>query len=353
VLEAARWELLVKRDDLEATEVRRVPPPKLDADQVELAVERIALTMNNVTYAWCGDPEMMNFWVMFPAPDPAWGRVPVWGYVRVSRSEHPDYAVGDRYFGLLPMSSHHIVRPGRVPTGFVDTTPDRHFPYPWYQTFHAVGPADDRDDRRTLLRPIYPASFHAADFVAGQAGEGLTALITSASSKVAIGVAHRLRGNANVRTIGVTSEHNREFVTGLGLYDEITGYQELPAIDGPVLCLEMTGDNDLLATIHSTYRDRLLHVALLGWTRSVRPPEGLTDPTPEIFFAPGVEAMTIEAEGQDAYFARYSAAEDEFADATESWLTIANDNGPDAVAAVFRGLVNGTHPTNHCTILGP
>lgn len=353
MLEAPRWELLVKRDDLETTEVRRVAPPELAADQIELAVERFALSMNNVTYAWCGDPEYMNFWASFPTPDPAWGRVMVWGFVRVSRSGHPGYAVGDRYFGLLPTSSHHIVRPDRLPTGFIDTTPDREFPYPWYRTFQAAGPPDDRDDRRTLLRPVYPASFHAADFVAGQAGGGVTALVTSASSKVAIGVAHRLRGNANVRTVGVTSDRNREFVTGLGLYDEVTGYQELPVIDGPVLCLDVTGDNDLLATIHSTYRGHLLHLALLGWTRSVLPPEGMTDPTPEIFFAPGVEAMTIEAEGQDAYHARYNAAEDDFIDATESWLTIAHDNGPEALAAVLRDLVTGTHPVNRCTVLGP
>lgn len=353
--ETARWELLVKRDDLNVTEVRQIATPELDADQVELAVERLALTTNNVTYARWGDTGP-SFWNAFPATDPAWGRLPAWGFARVARSRHSDFSVGDRFFGLVPSASHHVVLPAPVARGFVDTTPDRRFPHPWYQTFRPAGDVDHRDDRRTLLRPIYPASFHGADFVAGKAGNGgLTVLLTSASSKVAIGIAHRLHGNSNVRTVGFTSEHNRDFVAGLGLYDAVAGYRDLPAvtIDGPVACVDIAGDNEVLTAIHGTFRESLVHIALLGWTHSAQPPSDLADPAPEIFFAPGVEGMTIEAEGEDAFFARYQAAEDEFIDATESWLTVTNHGGPDAVAAVFRSLVDGTHPANSCTILGP
>ncbi len=353
--EAARWELLVKRDDLDVTEVRQVETPELATDQVELAVERLALTTNNVTYARWGDIGP-SFWKSFPATDPAWGRLPVWGFARVTRSRHPDFSVGTRFFGLLPSSSHHVVLPAPVSNGFVDTTPDRHFPHPWYQTFRSAGDVDSRDDRRTLLRPVYPASFLGADFVAGKAGDdGLTVLVTSASSKVAIGIAHRLHGNANVRTVGVTSEHNREFVAGLGLYDSVVGYPDLPAvtIDGPVACVDISGDNEVLAAVHGKFRESLVHFALLGWTHSAMPPSELADPAPETFFAPAVEGMAIEAEGEDAYFARYQAAEDEFVDATESWLTVVNNGGPDAVAAVFHSLVNGTHPANSGTVLEP
>lgn len=353
--EAARWELLVKRDDLDVTEVRRIATPELDADQVELAVERLALTTNNVTYARWGDTGP-SFWNAFPATDPAWGRLPLWGFARVARSRHPGFPVGARFFGLLPSSSHHLVLPEPVAKGFVDTTPDRHFPHPWYQTFRPAGDVDHRDDRRTLLRPIYPASFHCADFVAGKTGDdGLTVLLTSASSKVAIGIAHRLHGNSNVRTVGLTSERNRDFVTGLGLYDAVVAYSDLPTvtIDGPVACVDITGDNDVLTAIHGKFRQSLVHIALLGWTHSALPPSELADPAPEIFFAPGAEGMTIEAEGEERFFARYQAAEDGFIDATESWLTVAHHHGPDAVVAVFRSLVDGTHPADSCTILGP
>lgn len=353
--EAARWELLVKRDDLEVVEVRKAAAAELDADEVEFVVERLAMTMNNVTYARWGDPPL-NFWNTFPTTDTAWGRVPVWGFVRVARSRCPGFSAGDRFFGLVPSSSHHVVRPGPASTGFVDTTPGRHFPVPWYRTFRPAGDIDHRDDRRTLLRPIYPASFHAADFVAGRAGgSGLTVLLTSASSKVAIGVAHRLRGNANVRTVGFTSEHHREFVVGLGLYDTVTGYRDLATVgvDGPAVCVDVAGDNDVLTAIHGAFRDRLTHIALLGWTHTAQPPPDLADPAPEVFFAPGAEGMAIDAEGEEAFFTRYRAAEDEFVDATRSWLTVAKDSGPDAMAAVFRSLANGTHPADSGTVLFP
>lgn len=353
--EPARWELLVKRDDLAVTEVREIEAAELDAGEVELAVERLALTMNNVTYARWGDVPPMNFWDAFPSPDPNLGRLPVWGFVRVALSNHPDYSVGDRFFGYVPSSSHHVVRPAPASRGFLDTTPDRHFAHPWYQTFQPADAADQRDDRRTLLRPIYPASFHVGDFVAGKAGDdGLTVIVTSASSKVAIGIAHRLRGNAKVRTIGLTSGDHTEFVAGLGLYDEVAGYDDLPAVPaGPVVCVDLAGDSHVLTAIHGKFRASLAHVALLGWTHGVQQPPELTDPAPELFFTPAVEDIAISAEGEDAFFARYHAAEDEFIDSTESWLTIADGSGPEALAAVFQSLAEGTHTANSCTILTP
>jgi hypothetical protein len=352
--EAARWELLVKRDDLAVTEVRSVEEPELGAGEVELVVERLALTMNNVTYARWGDVAPMNFWDAFPSADPAWGRLPVWGFVRVARSRHPVFSAGDRFFGHVPSASHHVVLPAPAARGFVDTTPDRQFAHPWYQTFQPAGEVDDRDDRRTLLRPIYPASFHVADFLTAAAGDSrLTALLTSASSKVAIGIAHRLRDNANVRVIGLTSRHNTEFVAGLGLYDAVAAYDDLPPVDGPVACVDLAGDAEVLTAIHATFRDSLTHITLLGWTHGAQPPPDLADPEPELFFTPAVEDMTIAAEGVDAFFARYHTAENAFIDATESWLTVGRHSGAEAVAAVFQSLVDGTHAANSATILSP
>jgi hypothetical protein len=354
--EAARWELLVKRADLEVVEVRAAEAPELGDGEVELAVERLALTMNNVTYARWGDIPPLNFWNAFPSPDPEWGRLPVWGFVRVVRSTHPGYAEGDRFFGYVPSSSHHVVRPGAASRGFVDTTGGRHFAHPWYATFQSAGEPDRRDDRRALLRPIYPASFHVADLLAAKAGDGgLTVLVTSASSKVAVGIAHRLRGNEAVRTIGLTSSRNRGFTAALGLYDEVATYEELPALaaDGPVAVVDLSGDNAVLTAVHGAFRERLVHFGLLGWTHGAQPPPELADPAPELFFTPAVEGITIEAEGEDAFFARYHAAEDAFIDATESWLTVTEAAGPDAVAKVFRSLVDGTHTPDSSTILTP
>lgn len=353
---AARWELLVKRDDLAVGEVREAAAAELGAGEVELAVERLALTMNNVTYARWGAIPPMNFWDAFPAPDPGLGRLPVWGFARVARSNHPGYRAGDRFFGYLPSSSHHVVRPERASRGFLDATASRYFAHPWYQTFQPAGAVDHRDDRRTLLRPVYPASFHVADRIAAKAGDGLTVVVTSASSKVGIGIAHRLRGNANVRTIGLTAGHHAELVAGLGLFDEVATYGAPPPVPaGPILCVELTGDAGVLAAVGSTYRSGLVDITLLGWTHGVQTDQPATAdaPEPETFFTPAVENAAIAAEGEDAYFARYHAAEDEFIDFTGSWLTVAAGRGPEAIAAVLRSLADGTHAADGFTILTP
>ncbi|WIY02231.1 DUF2855 family protein [Amycolatopsis mongoliensis] len=133
------------------------------------------------------------------------------GFVRVTRSNHPGYAAGDRFFAYAPSSSHHVVRPRPPGRGFLDTAPGRHFAHPWYRTFRPAGPADHRGDRRTLLRRVHPASFPVGDFVTGRAGDGELTVVTSASSKVGIGIAHRLRSNANVHTVGLTSDGDSGF----------------------------------------------------------------------------------------------------------------------------------------------
>lgn len=356
--EPARWELLVKRDDLAVTKVLEAAAPDLEDGEVELAVERVALTMNNVTYARWGDIPPMNFWDAFPSPDPTLGRLPLWGFVQVARSRHPGYSEGDRFFGYLPSSSHHVVRPTPASRGFADGTPSRHFAHPWYQKFQPAGASDHRDDRRTLLRPIYPAAFHVGDFIGARMGRELpgqlTVVVTSASSKVGIGIAHRLRDTANVRTVGLTSGSRAEFVAGLGLYDELTTYDNLPeAPPGPVVCVDLAGDSQVLTAVHDRFRASIAHVALLGWTHGVQLPPDLGEPGPELFFTPAVEDLTIEAEGEDAFFDRYHAAEDEFIDATESWLTVTNASGPEALATVFHNLADGTHPADNCTIVTP
>jgi hypothetical protein len=123
--------------------------------------------------------------------------------------------------------------------------------------------------------------------------------------------------------------------------------------DGPVACVDLAGDPDVLTAVHTTFLGSLTHITLLGWTHGAQPPPELTDPEPELFFAPAVEEMAVETEGADAYLARYLAAENDFIDASESWLTVATDSGPDAVAAVFQRLVDGTHAAHSATILYP
>ena len=67
----------------------------------------------------------MSYWNFFPAPD-GWGRVPMWGFAEVERSEAEAVEPGTRLYGYLPPSSHLVVTAADADErGFVDASPHR------------------------------------------------------------------------------------------------------------------------------------------------------------------------------------------------------------------------------------
>src|SRR6476660_6087266 len=111
-------DFLVKRDDLRECRISESDVPELEPGQALLRVDSFGLTANNVTYAVMG--ETMSYWDFFPASD-GWGRVPMWGFAEVERSEVEGVEVGTRVYGYLPQASHVLVRPASIESnGFVD-----------------------------------------------------------------------------------------------------------------------------------------------------------------------------------------------------------------------------------------
>ena len=96
-------DFLVKRDELRECRIAESEAPDLGPGEALLRVDRFGLTANNVTYAVMG--EAMSYWDFFPAED-GWGRVPMWGFAEVERSEAEGVKVGARVYGYLPPSSH-------------------------------------------------------------------------------------------------------------------------------------------------------------------------------------------------------------------------------------------------------
>ena len=67
---------------------------------------------------------MIGYWKFFPAPE-GQGRIPVWGFAQVVRSNAADAPEGLRLFGYWPMSSHTVLRLEARASGFVETSPHR------------------------------------------------------------------------------------------------------------------------------------------------------------------------------------------------------------------------------------
>lgn len=361
VSEMDRWDLLFRRDDLSVSEVRPASAVELQPGQVSLAVEKFGMTTNNATYARFGDDVVIAFWNAFPGPD-GWGRVPVWGVVRVEDSRNPSVAVGTRYFGYVPMSSHHVVQAEPTPQGFFDATPVRDFLHPWYRTYQLLDASESTeglDDRRTLLRPVYPASFNLADLVERKVADGAeSVLITGASSKVAIGLAEELVARElGVKVTGVTAEKNFGFVENLGCYDTVATYDELAdvTVAGPTVFVDVTGSPKWRTAVCAQFAGQLVHTALVGFAHSdasVLPPE-LAGPEPEVFFTPAIEMETIANEGADSYGDRYGKSEERFAREAGGWLEIRHGVGPDEIVTAFRSLVTGKQSPSVGLILHP
>ncbi|MCQ8829043.1 DUF2855 family protein [Streptomyces malaysiensis] len=340
------WDLLVRRDNLTAFECVPADPAPLEPGTARLAVERIALTANNVTYAHLG--ERAGYWTAFPAPE-GFGRIPAWGFGVVEETAHPEVSVGERFYGYFPLSTHLTVHPAPSATGFTDTAPHRRRLHDFYSDYRRVGPYEPSDDLRTALRPAYRSSLLLAGSVtAATDRRPLSVVVSSASSKTALGLAERLGAESDVVTYGLTSPANRAFVDATGCYDEVRPYTAVAELDpaGPAVFADLTRNQDVVSAVHHRLAGRLIRSILVGGTHASRPldPAGLPGPAPERFFAPSAEEearRAVGAGGAEARRREYQAAEERFTERAADWFRVTTRTGPDAMADAFRQLIQG------------
>ena len=89
-------DLCVNLDDFRQVSIRTsfpVDETQLNIGEVMIAIDRVALTANSVSYALAGRSGLMRFLDVFPAPEGE-GRIPCWGYGEVVFSKHPEVKVG-------------------------------------------------------------------------------------------------------------------------------------------------------------------------------------------------------------------------------------------------------------------
>jgi uncharacterized protein DUF2855 len=348
-------DFLVKRDDLReckfapATEAGEIEL-ELEPGQVLLAVDKFGFTSNNVTYAAFG--EAMNYWAFFPAPE-GWGRIPVWGFAHVLRSEHSELAEGERIFGYLPMSTHLVVQPDQVTDGgFLDVTSHRTALPDAYQQYTRVADAGNDgkyDDHQAILQPLFMTSFLIEDFLADNDLFGAKQIVlASASSKTALGVAFLLLKNRpqDCEVVGLTSPGNVGFCERVGYYDRILPYAELTSLesDTVTVLVDMAGDAKVLESVHRHFDSNLAHSCIVGathWEEERAAPEGLPGPAPEFFFAPTRLEKRRADWGASELGDRYGEARTAFFPSVESWMTIEERRGPGAVEAAYGEMLEG------------
>ncbi len=352
-------QLQVCRTDLSRSALRTLPDAALADGQIRVAVERFALSANNITYAAFGDS--MHYWDFYPAGEDGWGIIPVWGFGDVVQSNHPGVAVGERLYGYYPIDQSVVLTPHKLShAGFSDAAPHRASLHPVYNQYLrcASDPfySADSEDLQALLRPLFVTSWLIDDFLAdnhlfgaaADPGRPAAMLLSSASSKTAYATAFMLAQRNGIEVIGLTSPANVAFCESLGCYHRVLTYAQLDqlAADAPSIYVDFAGNAQLRLAVHSRFA-QLAYSCSVGGTHLAQlgSAKNLPGPKATLFFAPaqinkrhadwGAEGLGQRlVTGWRAFLARVS-------NPRSAWLVVQHHRGPDAAHAVYQQVLAG------------
>jgi len=345
--------LEVDRADLRRTRMTDDDVPVVAEGQALLRIESFGLSANNVTYAVMG--EQMRYWQFFPPASPAdaatWGRVPVWGFAHVADSTVPGVEEGRRVFGYLPAADWLVVEPGRIDEGrLVDISAHR-ADLPSAYNGYRFTDADpiwraDREAHQIIFVPLFFTSWVIDDFLEDNEMFGAgTVVVSSASSKTSIGVAHLVASKRAARVVGLTSPGNLAFTRSLGCYDEVLTYDDVESLDhDPTAFVDVAGNLDVRAAVHHHYGDRLRHSMQVGdthWDHVPGQRGPLPGPAPQFLFAPNQFRKRADDWGRRGLDDRIAASWNGLCEFLDTWIRYEETCGGPEVEALFRSLVDG------------
>ena len=350
---ASAWALMVSRDELSSTVLSERAGAPLEEGQARLAVRRVGVTANNVTYAVLG--ESFRYWEFFPA-GPGFGIVPLWGFAEVVESRTDGVRLGERYYGYLPSASELVVLPGRVDgRGFADATEYRRplpSPYNAY-TLTTADPVYDpaHEDLLVLFRPLFYTSFMLADYLQDTGFFGADVLaFSSASSKTAYSAAYLLAGTGP-RVVGLTSAGNVEFTESLGVYDEVLSYDEVSRLDPalPTAYLDVSGSPRVASALRDRLGASLAREVIIGVTSQ----QQSGSKGAALFFAPDQMRKRVEDWGHEGLDRAFAEAWNRFVPAATDWVDVVTSHGPQALERVWLEVLAGHTPprTGHIIVL--
>eukprot|EP00602_Paraphysomonas_sp_CaronLab_P011696 CAMPEP_0185041040 /NCGR_PEP_ID=MMETSP1103-20130426/39833_1 /TAXON_ID=36769 /ORGANISM="Paraphysomonas bandaiensis, Strain Caron Lab Isolate" /LENGTH=389 /DNA_ID=CAMNT_0027580609 /DNA_START=87 /DNA_END=1256 /DNA_ORIENTATION=- len=350
-----------KRDIKETRIVRESTLNPVQTGEVRLQVDKFSLTANTVTYAWAGDK--LGYWDFFPSESSLeWGRVPAMGWATVIESLVPNVTVGEKYFGWYPMSKYVTITGKAKPDGgFLDVGEHRAKHAQVYVDFSRtdvdpfnVDDTEDGEDRQALLRGLFLTSFLADEFFRHHKnGEYLGAeevYIISASSKTALGIAQRISvqrrpGSLPIKTIGITSLNNVDFVKSTGYFDRVIPYDNVHSLCGNVgaVIIDMSGNWDIVSKLHEVLGENLKYSMSIGKSHHDNPTEAsvVRGPPPTLFFAPAEFSSCVERWGLKEFISRSKEALGVFVAGSREWMKVQHVYGPEGVKDQWRLLVDG------------
>jgi hypothetical protein len=339
--------VLVNQAQITEARVDSVAPRTLTEGQARLALDSFALTANNVTYAATGF--VIGYWRFFPSGIEGQGIVPVWGVARVVESRSDALAQGTRLYGFWPMAQEAVITPEATPDGMiVDRAPHRADLPAVYNRYIPVRAGAVRDDHlRALLQPLLATSYLLFDWLGDNGWFGAEQIIIgSASSKTGLGLAKFLAElqDRPYRIVGLTSQANRDFVAGLGAYDQVLRYDQIDQVARvPSVYVDMAGNAEVKLRLHTHLGDAMRHSAAVGtshWDKFAQP-QNLPGAKPRFFFAPAQIEKRRADWGPGEIERRIAQGWKRLAASAGDWMSIREHHGLQAAAALHQDIAEG------------
>lgn len=340
---------LVHKKELGNAKLVNTPIPEIGEQEILFQIDKYVLSSNNITYAVTG--YQFKYWEFFPTEEP-FGIIPVWGVARVIESKHPDIKVGERFFGYFPMSRVLKAEIGNItPHGFMEKSAHRKglmAIYNYYTNLGANTPADTTvEDYSLVSRITFSTSFLLYHLLKDESFFGADQIIlTSASSKTALGLAYLLRQNQPTdgkKLIGLTSPRNLDFVKAVGYYDEVVAYADLenkiPAHSSTVL--DFSGNSELLIRMNDLLKEKLQHTTLIGIT-DWRAEKAFAKLPNTAGFHAGIQSQKKKKEwGLEKMTQLIGKELAGFIKSTSAWMSLHYIKDADALAQFYQELLKG------------
>lgn len=287
-------ELWVDMTNFRNTKVVQTEAPELAEGDILVAIDKFAITANNVGYAVSGN--MIGYWKYFPTDDQPWGKVTAWGMADVVESRCEGIEAGERLYGFFPMSTHLKMTPGRVrEDNFMDGAAHRRELPALYNHYSRTKaePVELQaiEDARCIFFPLFMTGYVIADFLMDNDWFGADQIVVgSVSSKTGYGLAAFIKANGyQGKLIGMTSKRNKAFVESLGLCDQTATYDEIESLNEVTTAfVDMAGDGPIRARLHHHLGDNMKTSQVVGMTHwdSEHIKERLPGSKPTFFFTP-------------------------------------------------------------------
>lgn len=343
-------EMWVDRTDYHHTRIVQGDLPQPGEGEILVAIDKFAMTANNVTYAASGD--LFGYWQFYPTGEDPWGKVTVWGIGEVVESHAEGIAVGERLYGFFPMASHVVMQPGeRSERGFADATPHRsELPglYNHYaRTQSEPAQLQALEDQRCIFFPLFMTGYVIADLLADNDWFGVQqVVIGSASSKTGFSTAAFARAAGfQGAIVGLTSDQNVSFSEALGCYDIIVPYSEVESVvNVRSAYVDIAGDVGVRSRLHHSLRENAVQTLLVGathWDQFGQSVDGgpLPGSEPQVFFAPAQIEKRDSEWGRGVVMGKAYTASIELVTKLAPTFLMESHSGAEACDAIWQALL--------------